>query len=170
MAGIAVIVPVLLLQIPNAAGGRIGPPAGRRDRRDWGAPFGVGGQGRNRDDARLLTSSRAAGATSRRRVLLASTAISVGRAPRRRSICSRARSTISSGRDTPEFCHSDYYNAKDCIAIRGYDFPVGLPVGLSPLIRGAAGGRRLCLPDGRRCRSLSGRLDLGFGELAPQIC
>jgi hypothetical protein len=74
------------------------------------------------------------------------------------------------GRDTPEFCHSDYYNAKDCIAIRGYDFPAGLPVGLSPLIRGAAGRRRLCLPDGRRCRSLSGRLDLGFGELAPQIC
>jgi hypothetical protein len=69
------------------------------------------------------------------------------------------------------FCHRDNYNEKDCrIAIRGYDFPAGLPVGLSPLIRGGACGRGLRLPDGRRCRSLSGRLDLGFGELAPQVC
>ena len=46
-----------------------------------------------------------------------------------------------------------------------------LPVGLSPLILGAAGGRRLRLPEGRhRCRSLGGRLDLRFGELAPQVC
>jgi hypothetical protein len=43
-----------------------------------------------------------------------------------------------------------------------------LPVDLSPLILGSAGGQGLRLPDGRRrCRSLRGRLDLGFGELAP---
>ena len=35
----------------------------------------------------------------------------------------------------------------------------------------AAGGRRLRLPEGRhRWRSLRGRVDLGFGELAPQVC
>src|SRR2546421_4888670 len=45
-----------------------------------------------------------------------------------------------------------------------------LPVGLSLLIFGAACGRRIHLPDGRRwCRSLRGRLDLGFGELAAQV-
>src|SRR5439155_12338657 len=45
------------------------------------------------------------------------------------------------------------------------------PVGLSPLIFGAAGGCRLRLRDRRRrCRFLRGRLDLGFGELAPQVC
>ena len=44
-----------------------------------------------------------------------------------------------------------------------------LPVDLSPLI--LADGRRFRLPDGRRrCRSIRGRLDLGFGELAPQVC
>ena len=47
----------------------------------------------------------------------------------------------------------------------------GLPVGLSPLILGAAGGSRLRLLEGRhRCRSLSGRLDLRFGELAAKVC
>jgi hypothetical protein len=46
-----------------------------------------------------------------------------------------------------------------------------LPVDLSPLVLRAAGGCRLCLPDGRRwCRFLLGRLDFGFGELAPQVC
>ena len=44
-------------------------------------------------------------------------------------------------------------------------------IGLSPLILCAAGGRRLRLPEGRhRWRSLRGRVDLGFGELAPQVC
>src|SRR3954471_14172415 len=44
----------------------------------------------------------------------------------------------------------------------------GLPVGLSPLILGAAGGSRLRVR--HRCRSLSGRLDLGFGKLAAKVC
>jgi hypothetical protein len=46
-----------------------------------------------------------------------------------------------------------------------------LLVGLSPLILGAAGGSRLRLLEGRhQCRSLSGRLDLRFGELTPKVC
>ena len=46
-----------------------------------------------------------------------------------------------------------------------------LPVDLSPLVLRVAGGCRLCLPDGWRwCRSLRGRLDFGFGELAAQVC
>jgi hypothetical protein len=46
-----------------------------------------------------------------------------------------------------------------------------LPVDLSPLVLRAAGGCRLCLPDGWQwCRSLRGRLDFGFGELAAQVC
>ena len=44
----------------------------------------------------------------------------------------------------------------------------GLPVGLSPLILGAAGGSRLRVR--HRCRSLSGRLDLRFGKLAAKVC
>jgi len=46
-----------------------------------------------------------------------------------------------------------------------------LPVDLSPLVLRAAGGCRLRLPDGwQLCRFLCGRLDLGFGELAAQVC
>ena len=48
---------------------------------------------------------------------------------------------------------------------------LSLPVGLSPLILGVAGGQRLRLPEGRHgCRSLGSRLDLRFGELPPQVC
>jgi hypothetical protein len=46
-----------------------------------------------------------------------------------------------------------------------------LPVDLSPPVLRAAGGCRLRLPDGwQLCRFLCGRLDLGFGELAAQVC
>src|SRR6266550_6560744 len=46
-----------------------------------------------------------------------------------------------------------------------------LSVDLSPLVLRAAGRCRLGLPDGwRRCRSFCGRVNLGFGELAAQVC
>ena len=40
-----------------------------------------------------------------------------------------------------------------------------------PACSSCCGGCRLCLPDGCQwCRSLRGRLDFGFGELAAQVC
>jgi hypothetical protein len=86
----------------------------------------------------------------------------------------------TTGLDRAQRAHDIHWAGADSENIRKHaaklalapDVILVLPVGLSPLVLGAARGRRLCLPDGRRwwCRFLRGRLDFGFGELAPQVC